>query len=195
VNDGEVHSRVIVLGFIRLLLININISTMFYWDFISNCCVRFNLRRGVVVIGSLVNSLVSSLVSSLVGSLVSSLNSSSSSSLLGSSGLGYRYSFTVMVLKLVGLLGSYTLYISLLILSNLNGLVYLPLYLVLPLCYTSTSKLRGRLWIMVTNGLFCWFSVLLTYFFALILMISSIAFFIAAARCVIEGAGGLSSLI
>jgi len=29
VNDGEVHSRVIVLGFVGLLLININTSAMF----------------------------------------------------------------------------------------------------------------------------------------------------------------------
>jgi len=100
-----------------------------------------------------------------------------------------------MVLKLVGLLGSYTLYISLLIPSNLNGLVYLPLCLILPLRYISTSKLRGRLWIVVTDGPFCWFSILLTGFFTLILIISSIAFFIAAACYIIEGTGGLSSLI
>ena len=99
----------------------------------------------------MVDFLVSSLVGSLVGSLVSFLDSFSSSSSLGSSSLGYRYGFTVMVLKLVGPLGSYTLYISLLISSNLNGLVHLPLCLVLPLCYMSTSKLRGRLWIMVTD--------------------------------------------
>jgi len=48
---------------------------------------------------------------------------------------------------------------------------------------------------VVTDGLFYWFSVLLTYFFALILTISSIAFFIAAARCVIEGASRSSLLI
>jgi len=30
VNNGEVHLRVIVLGFVRLLLININTSAMFY---------------------------------------------------------------------------------------------------------------------------------------------------------------------
>jgi len=126
-----------VLDFVKLLLININISTMFCWDFISNYYVRFNLWRGAVA--------ASSLVSSLVGSLISSLNSSSSSSLLGSSSLGYRYSFTVMVLKLVGPLGSYILYISPLILSSLNSLVYLPLYLVLLSRHISTSKLRGRL--------------------------------------------------
>ena len=126
-----------MLDFVKLLLININISTMFCWDFISNYYVRFNLWRGAVA--------ASSLVSSLVGSLISSLNSSSSSSLLGSSSLGYRYSFTVMVLKLVGPLGSYILYISPLILSSLNSLVYLPLYLVLLSRHISTSKLRGRL--------------------------------------------------
>ena len=100
-----------------------------------------------------------------------------------------------MVLKLVGPLESYTLYISPLILSNLNRLVHLPLYLVLPLRYISTSELRGRLWIIVTDGPFCWFSALLTYFFTLIFAISSIAFFIAAACYIIEGAGGSSSLI
>jgi len=100
-----------------------------------------------------------------------------------------------VVLKLVGPLGSYTLYISPLIPSNLNRLVHLPLCLVLPLRHISTSELRGRLWIVVTNRPFYWFSTLLTYFFALILAISSIAFFIAAARCVIEGASRSSSLI
>ena len=139
------HLKVVVLGFVGLLLININTSAIFCWDFVSNYYIRFNLWRGIVVISSLVNSLVSSLVSSLVNFLVSSLNSSSSGSLLGSSSLGYRYGFTIMVLKLVGLLGSYTLYISLLILSNLNRPVYLPLCLVLPLRHISTSKLRGRL--------------------------------------------------
>jgi len=139
--------------------------------------------------------LVSSLVSFLVSSSVGFLISSSSSSLLGSFGLGYRYSFTTIVLKLVGPLGSYTLYISLLILSNLNRLVYLPLCLVLPLRYRSTFELRGRLRIVVTDGPFYWFSALLTYFFTLILAISSIAFFMAAACCIIEGASRLSLLI
>jgi len=97
-----------------------------------------------------------------------------------------------MVLKLVGLLGSYILYISPLIPSSLNRLVYLPLYLVLPLRHISTSKLRGRLWIIVTDRPFCWFNTLLTCFFTLILTISSITFFIAAARYVIEGANRLS---
>jgi len=163
VNGGKAYLEVVVPDFIRLLLININTSAMFCWDFISDHYVRFNLWRGAVAAGSLVNSLVSSLVGSsvsssvgsLVSSLVSSLDGSSSSSLLGSSSLGYRYGFTIMVLKLVGPLGSYILYISLLIPSNLNKLVHLPLCPVLPLRYISTSELRGRLWIIVTNGLFC----------------------------------------
>ena len=166
---------------------NINTSAMFYQDFIGNYCVHFNLQRGTVVVSSLVNSLVSSLVNSLVSSsvgssvssLVSSLDGSSSNSLLGSSGLGYRYS----------------LHVSPLILSNLNGLVHLPLCLVLPSRHTSTSELRGRLWIMVTDRPFRWFSASSTCFFALILVISSIAFFIAAARYVIEGASRSSLLI
>ena len=103
------------------------------------------------LISSLVNSSVGFLVGSSVGFLVGFSVSSSSSSLLGSSGSGYKYNFTTVVLKLVGLLKSYTLYISLSILSNLNGLVYLLLYLILPLRYTSTSKLRGRLWIIVID--------------------------------------------
>ena len=148
---------------------------VFCQSLISNYYIRFNFQQGILAASSLV--------------------SSSSSSLLGFSSLGYRYSFTTMVLKLVGLLGSYILYISPLILSNLNRLVYLLLCLVLPLRYISISKLRGRLWIIVTNRPFCQFSVLLTYFFTLILIISSIAFFIAAARYIIEGISGLSSLI
>ena len=125
----------------------------------------------------------------------SSVNSSVSSSSLGFSSLGYRYSFTVVVLKLVGPLRSYTLYISLLILGNLNGLVHLPLCLVLPSCYISISKLRGRSWIIVIDKPFYWFSISLIYFFALIFNISSIAFFIAAACYIIEGTSGLSLLI
>jgi len=48
---------------------------------------------------------------------------------------------------------------------------------------------------MVTDRPFYWFSALLTYFFALILAISSITFFIATACYIIEGASRLSSLI
>ena len=144
---------------------------MFCWDFIGSYCIRFNLQGGIVAASSLVSFLV------------------------GSSGLGYRYSFTTIVLKSVGLLGSYTLHISPLILSSLNRLVYLPLCLVLPLRYISISKLRGRLWIVVTDGPFYWFIALSTYFFALILAISSIAFFIATACYIIEGASRLILLI
>jgi len=168
---------------------------MFCCNFISGHRVRFNLWGGTVTAGSLVGFLVSSLFSSSVSSLVGSLISSLVSFLVGSSSSGYRYGFTTIVLKLVGLLGSYILYISLSILSSLNGPVYLLLCLVLPSRYISTSKLRGRLWIIVTDGPFYWFSTSLTCFFALILAISSIAFFIAAACYIIEGAGGLSSPI
>ena len=159
---------------------NINISIVFCQNLISSRYIYFNYQQGVLATGSL--------VSSLVGSFSSSLS-------LGSSSSGYRYSFTAMVLKLVGLLSSYTLYISLLILSNLNRLVYLPLYLILPSRYISTSKLRGRLQIIVIDRLFYQFSVLLTYFFTLILAISSITFFIATACCIIEVASRSSSLI
>ena len=48
---------------------------------------------------------------------------------------------------------------------------------------------------MVIDRPFYQFSTLLTCFLVLILAISSIAFFMAAARCVIDGAGGLSLLI
>ena len=161
---------------------------MFCQDFISDHYVHFNLRGGTLAASSLVSSLVSSSVSSSVGSSVSSLISSSSSS-------GYRYGFTTIVLKLVGPLGSYILYVSPLIPSNLNRPVYLPLCLVLPLRYTSTSKLRGRLQIVVTDRPFRQFNTLLTCFFTLILAISSIAFCIAAACCVIEGASRSSLLI
>ena len=125
INNNKVYSDVIILGFIRLLLININISAVFCWDFISNCYIYFNFQRGALA--------TSSLVSSFFGSLLGSFSS------------GYRYSFTAMVLKLVGLLGSYTLYISPLIPSNLNRPVYLPLCPVLPLRHISTFELRGRL--------------------------------------------------
>ena len=101
----------------------------------------------------------------------------------------------MVVLKSVGPLGYCTLYISLLILSNLNRPVYLPLCLVLPLCHVNMSKLKGRLWIVVTNRPFYWFSALLIYFFTLILTISSIAFFIAIIYYIIDSASGLNLFI
>jgi len=104
---------------------------MFCCDFVGSRYVHFNLWGGIIAASSLIGSSVSSLFSSLVSSLVGSLVSSLVSSLVGSFGLGYRYSFTAIVLKLVGPLGSYILYISLLIPSSLNRLVYLPLCLVL----------------------------------------------------------------
>ena len=143
-----------ILGFVGVLLMNINTSIVFYWSLVSGHHIHSNFRWGVLAAGSLVSFLVGSLVSSLVGSLVSSSVSSSFAFSLGSSSLNYRYGFTAVVLKLVGLLKSCTLHISLLILSNLNGLIHLPLYLILPFCYISMSKLRGRSWIMVIDRLF-----------------------------------------
>ncbi len=199
VNGGEVYLGVVISGFVGVSLININTSAVFCWSLVGGYYVRFNLRRGALaassLVGSLVSSLVSSSVSSLVGSLVSSLVGSLSISLLSFFRLSYRYSFTAVVLKLVGPLSNYTLYISLPILSNLNRPVYLPLCLVLPFCYISMSKLRGRSWIVVMDGPFYWFSALLTCFFALIFIISSIAFFIATAYYIIDSAGRLNLLI
>ena len=181
-----------MLGFIRVLLININISIVFCQSLISSYYVRFNLQQGILAVSSLASFLASSLVSSLASSLVGSLVSFLASSLVS---LGYRYSFTVVVLKSVGPLVSCTLYISPSILSNLYRLVYLPLCLVLPLRHISMSKLRGRSWIMVTDRPFYQFSVLLTYFFALILAISSITFFIAAAYYIVDDTSRLNLLI
>ena len=191
VNGGIVYLEVVILGFVGVLLININISAVFYQSLISGCCVCFNFWRGILATGSSIGSSVGSLVSSLISSSVSS----SSTSSLNSSNSSYRYSFTTVVLKLVGLLGSCTLHVFPSIPSNLNRPVYLPLYLVLSSHYISISELRGRSWIIVTDGPFYQFSTLLTYFFALILEISFIAFFMAAACYIIEGASGLSLLI
>jgi hypothetical protein len=48
---------------------------------------------------------------------------------------------------------------------------------------------------VVTDRPFRWFSTSLTYFLALILTVSSITFFIAAARYIVDGTGRLSLLI
>ena len=142
----------------------------------------------------LVFQLIFQSISQLILQLVF-LASSSSTSLLGSSGLSYKYRFTAIVLKSVSLLYSYTLYIFLLILNNLNRLVYLLLCLILPSRHMSMSELRGRLWIVVIDRPFCQFSILLTYFFVLILAISSIAFFMAAACYIIDSTSMLNLFI
>ena len=146
-NSSKVYLEVVILGFIKVLLMNINMSVVFCWSLVGSYYIRFNFRRGVLAVGSSVGSLVNSLVDFFF--------TSSSASLLGFSGLSYRYGFTAMVLKLVNLLESCTLYISPSILSNLNGLIHLPLCLILFFYYISISELRGRLWIVVTDGLFC----------------------------------------
>jgi len=184
VNSGEVCLEIVISGFVGVSLININTSTVFCWSLVGSHHICFDLRRGTLAAGSL----LSSSVGFLVGSSVSS-------SLLGFSSLGYRYGFTVVVLKSVGPLGNYTLHVSLSIPSNLNGLVHLPLCPVLSLHHISISKLRGRLWIVVIDGPFCWFNALLTYFFALILVISSIAFFMAATYSIIDNTSRSSLFI
>ena len=115
-------------GFVGVSLMNINIFIVFYWNLINSYYICFSCWWGVLA------------ASFLIGSLVSFFFGSS----LGSSSLGCRYSFTTVVLKSVGPLNSCTLYVSLLILSNLNRLVHLLLCLILPSRYISTSKLRGR---------------------------------------------------
>ena len=134
---------------------NINISIVFCQSLISNYYICFNLQQGILAASSLASFLVSSLVGFLASSLASFSVSSLASFLVSSSvSLGYRYSFTTIVLKSVGLLNNYILHISLLILSNLNRLIHLPLCLVLPSYYMSMSKLRGRLQIIITDKLF-----------------------------------------
>ena len=142
VNSSRVYLEVIILDFVRVLLMNINISIIFCQSLVGSRYICFNFWRGVLATDSLAGSLAGSSVGFLAGFLAGFLVGSLASS---SVGLDYRYSFTAMVLKSVGLLGNYTLYISPLILSNLNRLVHLPLYLVLLFCYISISKLKGRL--------------------------------------------------
>jgi hypothetical protein len=196
INGGEVYLRIVMSGFVRVLLMNINIFAVFCWSLVGSCYVYFDLWRGASAAGSLAGSSASFLVSFLAGSLasssVSSLVNSLASSLVGS---GCRYGFTVVVLKSVGLFINCTLHVSLSIPSNLYRPVHLPLCLVLPLCYMSMSKLGGRSWIVVIDGPFRWFSALLTCFFVLILMISSIAFFMAVIYYIVDNASGLNSLI
>src|SRR6266568_7921447 len=73
VNNNGVYSGVVVLGFVGLSLINISISVVFYWSFVSGYCVRFDLWRGALAASPSVGSLISSSVGSLVNSSVSSL--------------------------------------------------------------------------------------------------------------------------
>ena len=71
-NDNGVCLGIVVLGFVRLSLMNISISAVFCWSFVSGHHVHFDFRRGALAASSSVGSLVSSLVNSLIGSLVSS---------------------------------------------------------------------------------------------------------------------------
>ena len=113
-----------------------------------------------------------SLIDSFYGSSVDLLSLSLSSD----SGLSSRYSLTTIVLKSVGPLGSCTLYVSFLRLINLNGPVYLLLWLVLPSRYIRTCELRDRSWISVVSGPFRIRNISVTYCCALSLATSTIAF-------------------
>ena len=121
-------------GSIRVLLININMSIMFCWSLVSNYYIHFNLQRSALATSSSASSLASSLINSLASSLASSSISSLASSLIS---LGCKYSFTIVVLKSVSPLISYTLHISPSIPSNLTKPVHLPLYPILPFYYIS----------------------------------------------------------
>src|SRR6266702_4950169 len=57
VNSNKVCSGVVISGFVKVLLININISTVFCWSLVSNYYVRFDLWRGVLAASSLLSSL------------------------------------------------------------------------------------------------------------------------------------------
>src|SRR6266568_5519715 len=72
VNNNRVYLGVMVLGFVRLLLMNINISTVFCWSLVGSYYIYFNLWQGALATSSSVGSLVNSSVSSSVSSLVSS---------------------------------------------------------------------------------------------------------------------------
>jgi hypothetical protein len=43
VNGGEVYSEAAISGFVKVLLININTSAVFYWSLIGGRRVHFNL--------------------------------------------------------------------------------------------------------------------------------------------------------
>ena len=95
-----------------------------------------------------------------------------------------------VLLKLVGLLGSCTQYVSFSIASKWWGLVQLLL-----LCYIRTSELSGRLYTKVILNLLQWCRALLTVCLAHSLTISAIAFRITAAQSVMDKAGGFSLFI
>ena len=55
INGGMVYPEVIVLGFVRVSLININTSTVFYCSLIGSRRIHFNLWRGALVASSSVS--------------------------------------------------------------------------------------------------------------------------------------------
>jgi len=87
VNGNVVYPEVIVLGFVGVLLMDINTSAVFCWSLVGNHYVRFDFRQGILAVSSSIGFSVSyyicfnlqwgvlvtsSLVGSLVGSSVSS---------------------------------------------------------------------------------------------------------------------------
>jgi hypothetical protein len=76
-----------------------------------------------------------------------------------------------------------------------NGPVYFPLRPVLPSLQTRTGEFTGVSWIAVTDGPFRWFKTSFTCFVAWMRESSSMAFFIARARWVVEAVGGSNSVI
>jgi hypothetical protein len=65
-----------------------------------------------------------------------------------------RYGFTTVFRKVVLPCSSASTHDSLSVLTNLYGPVYLPFWLLLPSCHTSTSELIVRSWISKVLGLF-----------------------------------------
>ena len=139
--DSVNASRVRFIKLLVLPWINTEMSTMFCQNRASSRRVCSAFRR----VCSLLCSMPCPLLRSMPWSLFCSMSCPLLCSVAGCSSLGYRYSFTIVVLKLVDLLGSCTLQVSLSIPSNLNRLVYLLLCPVLPLCYIRTSELIKRL--------------------------------------------------
>ena len=174
----------------------------------------FSRRTGVVSIG-VVTLAVFTLVSSLrglprplrCGRLVGVCSSYCSSILTSITSLDYigtlfsvvqgvvKYGLTTVERKLVGLLGSSTMQVSLLILRRVCRPDQWPSWLVLPSLQTSTSEFSRRLEITVVLGPFLIARALETQRSTRILPILTIAFLRATVRCVTVVASVLRSVI
>ena len=103
---------------------------------------------------------------------------------------GQKYNFTKVLLKLIGLLESYIQHISFSTASKRQGPVQLPLSR-----HTRTLELSKRSYTRVILSPLQQYRALLTVYLAYSLTISAIAFCIAAARSVMDGAGESSLFI